>query len=217
MTDKLPPNLLALFQPRPPLRYIPPQDTPPEERALKRSQISGIAAFLPALAEYAATDHYEPTESWLQRKDRIKAEKRARLEEMARDDFKEFQPENDPQIRGDAVKTLFVGRLAYEAKESDLEREFGRFGPIERVRSKCAERSSSRGCMRYRRSVRQRQKLFSLYETHPSPARPLPHFDSDANRVHFFYRYVLSRIQMRRTPRSNIEVMRSLSMKGRRT
>jgi len=133
MTDKLPANLLALFQPRPPLRYIPPQDTPPEDRALKKSQISGIAAFLPALAEYAATDDYKPTESWLQRKDRIKAEKKARLEEMARDDFKEFQPENDPQIRGDAVKTLFVGRLAYEAKESDLEREFGRFGPIERV------------------------------------------------------------------------------------
>jgi hypothetical protein len=32
-----------------------------------------------------------------------------------------------------------------------------------------------------------------------------------------FYRYVLSRIQMRRTRRSNIEVMRSLSMKGRKT
>jgi U1 small nuclear ribonucleoprotein len=133
MTDKLPGNLLALFQPRPPLRYIPPQDTSPEDRALKQSQISGIADFLPALAEYAETDDYEPTESWLQRKNRLKAEKKARLEEMAKEDFNEFQPEHDPQIRGDAVKTLFVGRLAYEAKESDLEREFGRFGPIERV------------------------------------------------------------------------------------
>lgn len=134
MTDKLPGNLLALFQPRPPLRYIPPQDTSPEDRALKQSQISGIADFLPALQEYKQTDEYQPTESWLQRKDRLKTEKKARLEAMARDDFKEFQPENDPQIRGDAIKTLFVGRLAYEAKESDLEREFGRFGPIERVR-----------------------------------------------------------------------------------
>jgi U1 small nuclear ribonucleoprotein len=134
MTDKLPANLLALFQPRPPLRYIPPQDTSPEDRALKKSQISGIADFLPELEEYKQTDEYHPTESWLQRKERLKAEKRARLEEMAKDDFKEFQPENDPQIRGDAVKTLFVSRLSYEAKESDLEREFGRFGPIERVR-----------------------------------------------------------------------------------
>lgn len=133
MTDKLPPNLLALFQPRPPLRYIPPQDTSPEDRALKQSQISGIAEFLPVLADYKETDEYHPTESWLQRKERLKAEKRARLEEMAREDFKEFQPDRDPQIRGDAAKTLFVGRLAYEAKESDLEREFGRFGSIERV------------------------------------------------------------------------------------
>lgn len=154
MTDKLPANLLALFQPRPPLRYIPPQDTSPEDRALKKSQISGIADFLPALEEYKGADeyHYRPTESWLQRKDRIKAEKRARLEEMAREDFKEFQPENDPQIRGDAIKTLFVGRLAYEAKESDLEREFGRFGPIERV-CQCVlelEDLSSCGAMRCR-------------------------------------------------------------------
>jgi U1 small nuclear ribonucleoprotein len=147
MTDKLPGNLLALFQPRPPLRYIPPQDTSPEDRALKQSQISGIADFLPALEEYKETDEYHTTESWLQRKDRIKAEKRARLEEMTREDFKEFQPEADPQIRGDAVKTLFVGRLAYEAKESDLEREFGRFGPIERV-CQCGPKYSTTSTVR---------------------------------------------------------------------
>jgi U1 small nuclear ribonucleoprotein len=39
----------------------------------------------------------------------------------------------DPQVRGDPFKTLFVARLSYDVKESDLEREFGRFGPIERV------------------------------------------------------------------------------------
>lgn len=42
-------------------------------------------------------------------------------------------PSNDPQARGDPFKTLFVARLSYDVKESDLEREFGRFGPIERV------------------------------------------------------------------------------------
>ena len=40
---------------------------------------------------------------------------------------------NDPNVRGDAFKTLFVARLSYDTKEKDLEREFGRFGPIERV------------------------------------------------------------------------------------
>ena len=42
-------------------------------------------------------------------------------------------PAKDSQVRGDAFKTLFIARLSYDTRESDLEREFGRFGPIERV------------------------------------------------------------------------------------
>ena len=135
MTDKLPPQLLALFQPRPGLKFIPPQDTSPEERALKKSEISGIAAFLPQLENYAEEDEYHPTESWLQRKERLKMEKQDRIRDYTSEDFHGYDPENDPQVRGEAVKTLFVGRLSYDATEQDLEREFSRFGPIERVRS----------------------------------------------------------------------------------
>lgn len=43
------------------------------------------------------------------------------------------EPGDDPSVRGDAFKTLFVARLSYDTTEKDLEREFGRFGPIERV------------------------------------------------------------------------------------
>lgn len=43
------------------------------------------------------------------------------------------KPQEDPNIRGDAFKTLIVARLSYDATEQDLESEFGRFGPIERV------------------------------------------------------------------------------------
>ena len=43
------------------------------------------------------------------------------------------EPDDDPNVRGDAFKTLFVARLSYDTKEKDLEREFGRFGVIERV------------------------------------------------------------------------------------
>lgn len=134
MTDKLPPNLLALFQPRPPVRYIAPQDTAPETKAKKESQIGGLAAFLPQLEEYKESDDYKFTESWLQRRDRVMLEKRELAAAMQRDDFQGYKPEEDPKIKGDAFKTLFVGRLAYDVKESDLEREFGRFGPIERIR-----------------------------------------------------------------------------------
>ena len=43
------------------------------------------------------------------------------------------KPQEDQNIRGDPFRTLFVSRLSYEVEPKDLEREFGRFGPIERV------------------------------------------------------------------------------------
>lgn len=129
MTHKLPPNLLSLFSARPALRYLPPSDHAPEDR--KTSHVSGVAQFLPALEEYKEIP-YEPTESWFERRIRIKAEKQERQENLVKG---EPSKEEDPQIRGDAFKTLFVSRLSYDATEKDLEREFGKFGAIERVRT----------------------------------------------------------------------------------
>jgi U1 small nuclear ribonucleoprotein 70kDa len=146
MTDKLPPNLLALFTPRPPLRYLPHADHASGVR--HTADISGVAQFMPALKEYAAVDQYEPTESWLQRRDRIRAERReknsGRAKEcslMARSFYPHMltssldKPMEDAKKRGfgDPYRTLFVARLNYSTEVKDLEREFGRFGPIERV------------------------------------------------------------------------------------
>jgi len=83
MTDKLPPNLLVLFAPRPALRWVPPSDHAPEER--KTATISGLADFLPQLEEYKKTDQYVATESWLQRKDRVKLEKKQAQEKLLKD------------------------------------------------------------------------------------------------------------------------------------
>lgn len=87
MTDKLPPNLLALFAPRPALRYLPPSDHAPEERRTNR--ISGIGQFLDQLKEYKEEDVYHPTESWLQRRDRLKQEKKVGQEKMLTEGIKE--------------------------------------------------------------------------------------------------------------------------------
>lgn len=149
MTDKLPPNLLALFAPRPALRYLPPADHAPEER--KSRNISGVAAFLPALQEKKekaeATENGEinntddpeyerpPTLSWLENRDRAAIRKREYQAWKLGEGLKElYRPSEDPNVRGDAFKTLFVSRLPYQADTKDLEREFGRFGAIERVR-----------------------------------------------------------------------------------
>lgn len=77
MTHKLPSNLLALFSPRPPLRYLPAHDHAAEDR--KTNNIGGIAQFLPALQEYKENVPYTPTESWFQRKERLKYEKQQQL------------------------------------------------------------------------------------------------------------------------------------------
>jgi U1 small nuclear ribonucleoprotein len=87
MTDKLPPNLLALFAPRPPLRYIPPSDRAPDD--IKKSTISGVAGLVGELKNYPEEVPYNATESWLQRRARLKAEKEEQLEKHVTEGFKE--------------------------------------------------------------------------------------------------------------------------------
>ena len=130
MTDKLPPNLLALFAPRPALRWVPPSDHAAEER--HTATVGAVADFLPALRE-GNDDDYNPTESWLERRDRQKLEKKEATQFLMTEGVKNYKPVEDPQVRGDAFKTLFVSRLSWDTENKDLEREFGRFGPIERV------------------------------------------------------------------------------------
>lgn len=74
MTSKLPPNLLVLFAPRPPIRYIPPSDRAPEDKP--PSQITGVAQYLDDLKAYDQQYPYNPSECWLQRKARLKEEKK---------------------------------------------------------------------------------------------------------------------------------------------
>lgn len=80
MTDKLPPPLLALFQPRPPLRYIPPSDRAPED--VRKSSLSGVAQYLDEVKAYPDQHPYSASESWLQRKLRQKAERREKLSHL---------------------------------------------------------------------------------------------------------------------------------------
>ncbi|KAM4057068.1 RNA recognition motif domain-containing protein [Hirsutella rhossiliensis] len=132
MTDKLPPNLLALFAPRPPLRWVEPTDHPPEKRFTRA--VTGVAECLGELQKYKETDQYTPTESWLEARDRKKEEKKTAIKQLLEQGPKKFNPSDDPNIRGNALSTMIVSRLSYDADERDLERHFGRFGSIERIR-----------------------------------------------------------------------------------
>lgn len=131
MTDKLPPQLLALFAPRPPLRYVLPPDTAPEKR--KTATVSGIASFLPQITQHDQA--YTPTDTAEQAKEKRRAAKAARAQKLLREGIENYNPANDQQARGDPYCTLFVSRLSYDTTEHDLEKEFGKFGPVERVRT----------------------------------------------------------------------------------
>lgn len=69
MTDKLPPNLLKLFAPRPPLPYCPPLDKDPEKRV--GCIVTGIASYANELENYDAD--YVPWKSLEEkRKEKVK-------------------------------------------------------------------------------------------------------------------------------------------------
>lgn len=132
MTNQLPPNLLALFAPRPALRYLNPSDYAQGER--RTAQIDGLASFVPSLKEPPNSDANPPTESWLEKRDRLKLEKKEATEQNMTVGAEAYKPDDQPKIEGDALKTLMVARLSYDTEKRDLEREFGKYGPIERVR-----------------------------------------------------------------------------------
>lgn len=126
----MPPHVAELFAPRPPLKFLPPIDIEPGKRSTPA--ISGVAQYLSILN--TVDDNYTPTESWLQKQQREKKERAIQYQKELEEKIKNWNPNTDPQVRGDAYKTLFIARLSYEVVEGDLEKEFSRFGPIERIR-----------------------------------------------------------------------------------
>jgi len=87
MTHLLPPMLLNLFAPRPPLRWVEPSDHAPEKRCTPK--IGGIGQYMEALREYKDNDGYVPTDSWLQKRDRKKLEKKEKQEYLLTEGVKD--------------------------------------------------------------------------------------------------------------------------------
>ncbi|GAN03706.1 conserved hypothetical protein [Mucor ambiguus] len=130
MTDKLPPNLLKLFAPRPPLSYVPPLDKDPERRV--GCIVGGIASYVNELKNYDAD--YVPWKS-LEEKRKEKAEmKRKKAEVALQEALAKYDPEQDENIDGDPFNTLFVTHLSPELTESDLMSEFELYGQIKKIR-----------------------------------------------------------------------------------
>ncbi|KAL1932993.1 hypothetical protein VTP01DRAFT_8671 [Rhizomucor pusillus] len=141
MTDKLPPNLLKLFAPRPPLPYAPPLDKEPGKRVGAR--ITGVADLVPMLRNYDP-DYVPWKTAEEKRKEKIE-EKKKKAEEDLQKALAQYDPENDPNAQGNPFNTLFVARLSYDLTEEDLMREFEQYGPIRHLRLVRTPEGKSRG------------------------------------------------------------------------
>jgi U1 small nuclear ribonucleoprotein len=130
MTQFLPPNLLLLFQPRPPIEYIPPIDKP------KLPAYSGVAQFVKQFEDPATVDYsqFKPVETKDQRRERKRKERQAAEEDKIEKLKAAWDPHKSTKATGDAYKTLFVARVNYDTSESKLKREFEEYGPVKKVR-----------------------------------------------------------------------------------
>jgi len=134
----LPHDILALFQPGPPLKYLPP--------ILKKKfkeKIEGIFEFTLYLEK--DTEIINLKSNWkmfinIEYRHQVRINKESLLKNSNFSIMKYYNkiivynPTCDPNIVGDPYKTLFIARLAYNVTERRLRKEFEEFGAISSIR-----------------------------------------------------------------------------------
>ncbi len=132
----LPPDLKPMFDPRPPIKYLPPGIGGPNDapELKKRKKVAPKPPPLFQSLEFMDKGPNPPVEDFeppKERKKRLKAERDEKHKEMKLKEAEQFYLPNENELATkDAYKTLFVARLSYETSEKKLWREFGSFGQI---------------------------------------------------------------------------------------
>jgi U1 small nuclear ribonucleoprotein len=129
----LPQDILALFQPGPDIKYLPPI-----MKNSKSTCIKGIASLVGIFDLKSSSDHLKPfckvfTNNEYQHQVRL-SESAYKKKIIVNQKNDKFDPMSDPNIDGNPFKTLFISGLSYNITERRLWREFEEFGPISRVR-----------------------------------------------------------------------------------
>lgn len=133
-TSKFPSDVSKLFKPRPPLQYKRPVDYPPEKRCTN-PKITGVSQLLGSpLKDYLNQFSNGSDNKYLSEYENAVNFKITQLQSLD-EKFEDWNPNEDPNIKDtDPYRTIFVGRLPYQVSEIELQKEFSRFGEIERVR-----------------------------------------------------------------------------------
>ncbi|CAD6188373.1 unnamed protein product [Caenorhabditis auriculariae] len=133
MTQFLPPNLLALFEARPPIQYLPPFDELLIDKNEKRPAITGIAQYVSQFEDPVETPEKPIVETREQKKERRRREKEELLAYKVEQGIAQWNPAENQHSTEDPYRTLFVSRINYETSENKLRREFEAFGKIRKL------------------------------------------------------------------------------------
>uniref|UniRef100_A0A6G1SES8 U1 small nuclear ribonucleoprotein 70 kDa n=1 Tax=Aceria tosichella TaxID=561515 RepID=A0A6G1SES8_9ACAR len=130
MTQYLPPDLLRLFEPRPPLRYLPPAKPLPHER----DKLSGYGLLGPKEGlPWQPPKPPKMLETKLERLERKKREKMELAAYKVEQAIALWDPFKNPEATTDAHRTLFVSRLNYDTTEAKLRQQFETYGTIKKI------------------------------------------------------------------------------------
>jgi len=134
MTAFLPPNLIALFQPREPVEFKNPEGDLPWERDRTKHPYSGIAPFVNDFDPSTETPPKVRVETREEKEKRKRKDKLEKGMKKTEENLDEWNPHEDDKVESDPFKTLFVARIKFETNESKLKREFEEYGRIKSVR-----------------------------------------------------------------------------------
>ncbi|SCU82592.1 LANO_0B06854g1_1 [Lachancea nothofagi CBS 11611] len=133
MSTKYPKHVSKLFQPGPPLQYKKPVDYPIESRKTI-SNIQGISGYLDQLKDYTSEYSQGSENRHLEVYDEAD-QKRQISNQRLQTKLLQWKPHEDANLAdSDPYRTIFVGRLPYSVMEVELQKQFIRFGEIEKVR-----------------------------------------------------------------------------------
>ncbi|KAK2959310.1 putative U1 small nuclear ribonucleoprotein 70 kDa [Blattamonas nauphoetae] len=129
MADALTTELLPLFNPNPPLPYLPPPPSRPPTR------ITPVGDFFNEFEDESLNSSpFSVRETTFERKKRIMEARKKQNEERIARELKEWNPKEDPYITGDPRRTIIVANLSYKTTEAGLRREFEQYGQVNKLR-----------------------------------------------------------------------------------
>lgn len=112
-----------------------PDILPPTDLYLdgfKGPRVTPVAPYAEQLK--VSTGPYEPTPTWEERRALRKQRLAEKGEKIVEEGLQTWKPAENPNATTEPMKTLFVGRLAYDVTERQLRREFEVYGEITEVK-----------------------------------------------------------------------------------